>query len=142
MATCSSILAWRTPWTGEPGRLHGVRKSRIRLKRLSMHACNGYDCGNNWGPSMVVISWQGHCVGVPGGCPLLGSLFGGSPIALHLFSASVWRKRLALQPRTEMPGLFSPSSASALHLGPHHPLCTLAQFLCSCLGQQELELPL
>ena len=30
MATHSSILAWRIPWTGEPGRLHtvhGVAKS-------------------------------------------------------------------------------------------------------------------
>ena len=26
MATHSSILAWRIPWTEEPGRLHGVAK--------------------------------------------------------------------------------------------------------------------
>ena len=39
LATHSSILAWRIPWTEEPGRLqvHRVAKSRIRLKRLSMH---------------------------------------------------------------------------------------------------------
>ena len=31
-ATHSSIFAWRSPWTGEPGRLvHGVAKSRTRL---------------------------------------------------------------------------------------------------------------
>ena len=43
MATHSSILAWRIPWTEEPGRLHTVHrvsKSRTRLKRLSMHACS------------------------------------------------------------------------------------------------------
>ena len=35
-ATHSSILAWRIPWTEEPGRLvHGVAKNRTRLKRLS-----------------------------------------------------------------------------------------------------------
>ena len=28
MATHSSILAWRLPWTEEPGGLHGVAKSR------------------------------------------------------------------------------------------------------------------
>ena len=28
MATHSSILAWRTPRTEKPGRLHGVAKSR------------------------------------------------------------------------------------------------------------------
>ena len=26
MATHSSILAWRIPWTEEPGRLHGVTR--------------------------------------------------------------------------------------------------------------------
>ena len=34
MATHSSILAWKIPWTEEPGRLqsvHGVEKSRTRL---------------------------------------------------------------------------------------------------------------
>ena len=34
MATHSSILAWRVPWTAEPGGLHtvhGVTKSRTRL---------------------------------------------------------------------------------------------------------------
>ena len=34
MAMHSSILAWKTPWTDEPGRLHtvrGVAKSRTRL---------------------------------------------------------------------------------------------------------------
>ena len=34
MATHSSILAWRIPWTEEPGGLHavhGVTKSRTRL---------------------------------------------------------------------------------------------------------------
>ena len=31
-ATHSSILAWRIPWTEEPGRLvHGVAKNRTRL---------------------------------------------------------------------------------------------------------------
>ena len=33
MASHYSILAWRTPWTEEPGRatVHGVAKSRTRL---------------------------------------------------------------------------------------------------------------
>ena len=37
MATYSSILAWRIPWTEEPGGLWsmGSQKSRTRLKRLS-----------------------------------------------------------------------------------------------------------
>ena len=39
MATHSSILAWRIPWTEEPGGLQSMRsQSRTRLKRLSTHA--------------------------------------------------------------------------------------------------------
>ena len=35
MATHSSILAWRIPWTEEPGGLQSrVAKSRARLKQL------------------------------------------------------------------------------------------------------------
>ena len=38
MATHASILAWRIPWTEEPGGLHSRdAKSWIQLKRLSMH---------------------------------------------------------------------------------------------------------
>ena len=29
MATHSSILAWRTPWTGEPGRLQSMGSERV-----------------------------------------------------------------------------------------------------------------
>ena len=37
MATLSSILAWRIPWTEEPGGLQsiGSKKSQTRLKQLS-----------------------------------------------------------------------------------------------------------
>ena len=40
MATHSSILAWRIPWTEEPGGLqsiHGVPQSRTRLNDLHFH---------------------------------------------------------------------------------------------------------
>ena len=40
IATQSSILAWRIPWTEEPGRLQSMgsqRVSQTRLKQLSMH---------------------------------------------------------------------------------------------------------
>ena len=42
MATHSNILAWRIPWTEEPGgldKVHSVAKSQTRLKGLSMHTC-------------------------------------------------------------------------------------------------------
>ena len=47
MATHSSILALRIPWTEEPGRLLSMgSQSRTRLNRLSMHACIGEGNGN------------------------------------------------------------------------------------------------
>ena len=40
MATHSSILAWRIPWTEESGRLWSVgMQSLTGLKRLGMHTC-------------------------------------------------------------------------------------------------------
>ena len=39
MATHSSVLAWRIPWTEEPGRLWSMgSQSQTQLKRLSTHA--------------------------------------------------------------------------------------------------------
>ena len=36
MATHSSVLAWKIPWTEEPGvAVHGVAMSQIRLKQFS-----------------------------------------------------------------------------------------------------------
>ena len=39
MATHSSVLAWKIPWTEEPGELHSTGSKRVRqLKRLSTNA--------------------------------------------------------------------------------------------------------
>ena len=37
MKTHSSILAWRIPWTEEPGGLQSIGLQRVRMKQLSMH---------------------------------------------------------------------------------------------------------
>ena len=46
MATSSSILAWKIPWTEEPGRatVHGVANSQTRLSNwaLRAHTSNHY----------------------------------------------------------------------------------------------------
>ena len=36
--THSSILAWRIPWTEEPGRLQSMESQEERLKQFSTHA--------------------------------------------------------------------------------------------------------
>ena len=46
MATHSSILAWKIPWTEEPGRLHtvhGITQSWARPKRLSTNDIKWYE---------------------------------------------------------------------------------------------------
>ena len=41
MATHSSILAWRVPWTEEPGGVHGVAKSQTWLSDFTaLHVLN------------------------------------------------------------------------------------------------------
>ena len=58
MTTLSSILAWRIPWTGEPGRLQfmGSQKSWTWLKQHSMHATHAlYSTGNS--AQCYVAAW-------------------------------------------------------------------------------------
>ena len=51
MATHSNILAWRIPWTEEPGGVQSMgSQSRTRLKRLSMHGTLGV-------PNLKGSSW-------------------------------------------------------------------------------------
>ena len=38
MATHFSILAWRIPWTEEPGELQSMRSQGVRHDRAHMHA--------------------------------------------------------------------------------------------------------
>ena len=46
MATHSSILAWRTPWTEEPGGLQSTGSQRVRPDWTSEHCCSlkGLNC--------------------------------------------------------------------------------------------------
>ena len=43
MATHSSILAWRIPWTEEPGRLQSIGSESDMLKRLSKISVSKYN---------------------------------------------------------------------------------------------------
>ena len=55
MATHSSILAWRIPWTEEPGRLQSMGSQWVGLKGLGTHACTGLT-GYLGGSSVI---WEG-----------------------------------------------------------------------------------
>ena len=39
MVTHSSILAWRIPWTEEPGRLQSMKSQRVRHNCVTKHTC-------------------------------------------------------------------------------------------------------
>ena len=49
MATCSSILAWKIPWTEVPGRLQSMGLQRVRYDWATEHADTlYYSCQSAW----------------------------------------------------------------------------------------------
>ena len=68
MATHSSILAWRIPWTEEPDRLQSMRSQRVKhdwatnisiiSNNYANHSCYKTLCGyrENWPPADVINS--------------------------------------------------------------------------------------
>ena len=74
MAPYSSTLAWKIPWTEEPGRLHavhGVAKSPTRLSNLTftfpfMH------WRRKWQPTLVFLPGESQGRGSLVGCRLWG----------------------------------------------------------------------
>ena len=61
MATHSSTLAWKIPWTEEPGRVqfYGVAKSHALEKEMATLSS--------------VLAWRIPGMGEPGGLPSMGS---------------------------------------------------------------------
>ena len=75
MATHSSSLAWKIPWTDEPGRLHavhGLTKSRIRLSDFTftfhIHALE-----KEMATHVSVHAWRISGMAESGGLPSMGS---------------------------------------------------------------------
>ena len=72
MAPHSGTLAWKIPWTEEPGRLHGIAESRTQLSDFTFtfhfHA---------WEKEMAthssVLAWRVPGTGEPGGLLSMGS---------------------------------------------------------------------
>ena len=73
MAPHSSTLAWKIPWTEEPGELvHGVWKSWTRLRdytfTFQFHALE-----QEMATHSSVLAWRIPGTGEPGGLPSMGS---------------------------------------------------------------------
>ena len=75
MATHSGTLAWKIPWTEEPGGLHavhGVTKSRTRLSDFSF-TFHFHTLQKEMATHSSVLAWRIPGTGEPGGLPSMGS---------------------------------------------------------------------
>ena len=73
MATHSSTLAWKIPWTGEPGRLQSMgSRSRARLSDFAF-TFHFPALEKEMATHSSVLAWRIPGTGEPGGRPSLGS---------------------------------------------------------------------
>ena len=74
MAIHSSILAWKIPWTEEPGRatVHGVAKSWTRLSDFTF-TFNSHALEKEMATHSSVLAWRIPGTGEPGGLLSVGS---------------------------------------------------------------------
>ena len=74
MATHSGTLAWRIPWTEEPGGLQsmGVSKSRTRLNDFTF-PFHFYALEKAMATHSGTLAWRIPATGEPGGLPSMGS---------------------------------------------------------------------
>ena len=74
MAPHCSTLAWKIPWTEEPGRLkfHGVAKSQARLSNFTF-IFNFHALEKEMATHSSVLAWRIPGTGEPGGLLSMGS---------------------------------------------------------------------
>ena len=67
MTTHSSILAWKSPWTEEPGRLQSMGSQRVRndwaqhtYKHIHIHICIYICWRRQWHPTPVLLPGKSH----------------------------------------------------------------------------------
>ena len=73
MAPHSSTLAWKTPWTGEPGGLQSMGSlSRTRLRNFTF-TFHFYALKKEMATHSSVLAWRIPGTGKPGGLKSMGS---------------------------------------------------------------------
>ena len=60
MATHSSILAWRIPWTEEPGGLQSMGSQRVRYNWAMNHSCKVHNTTLQY--TYTTVMWSTHTV--------------------------------------------------------------------------------
>ena len=74
MATHSSTLAWKIPWTEESGRLQSMRSLRIGHNRAtSLSLFHFHALEKEMATHCCVLAWRIPGTGEPGGLPSMGS---------------------------------------------------------------------
>ena len=74
MAPHSSTLAWKIPWTEEPGGLQSMGLLRVRHDwRTSLSLFTFMHWRRKWQPHSSVLAWRIPGIGEPGGLPSMGS---------------------------------------------------------------------
>ena len=71
MAPHSSTLAWKIPWTEEPGSVHGVAKSRTRLSNFTF-TFHFHALEKEMATHSSVLAWRIPGMGKPGGLLSMG----------------------------------------------------------------------
>ena len=72
MAPHSSILAWKIPWTEEPGRLQSMRLQRVRHDFTFTFTFHFHALEKEMATHSSVLAWRIPGTGVPGGLPSMG----------------------------------------------------------------------
>ena len=73
MATHSSTLAWKIPWTEEPGRLQSMGSLRVRQDSATSLSLFIVMQEKEMATHSSVLAWRIPGTGEPGGLPSMGS---------------------------------------------------------------------
>ena len=76
MAPHSSTLAWKVPWTEEPGRLQSMGSRRVRhlwATSLLLFTFHFHALEKEMATHSSVLAWRIPGTGEPGGLPFMGS---------------------------------------------------------------------
>ena len=101
MATYSSILAWRIPWTEEPARLQSIGSHRVGqdwsdlVCKQILKVCYAMLSEKAVAPHSSTLAWKIPWTEEPGGLQSMGSLRVGHDWAtsLSLFTFMHWRRK-------------------------------------------------
>ena len=72
MATHSSIVAWKIPWTEEPGGLQSMGSQKSQMCSSNTFTFHFHALEREMATHSSVLAWRIPGMGEPGGCHLWG----------------------------------------------------------------------